>query len=194
MGKNRLFGALLAGVITFSFCQCKDNAAVQTAAGGTGVINGIKIAYVEIDTLLSKYQFYIDMSEEMLRKEENSRLLLSEKVNEFQTEMETYNKKLQNNVFSSQERAQQEANRIGKKQQDLEELNARLSNELAIENDKNIQIISDSIQAYIKDYNKTKGYNIILTKVGDNILYIDAAMNITDEILAGLNARYTSAD
>ena len=134
------------------------------------------------------------MSEEMLRKEENSRLLLSEKVNEVQTEMETYNRKLQNNVFSSQERAQQEANRIGKKQQDLEELNARLSNELAIENDKNIQIISDSIQAYIKDYNKTKGYNIILTKVGDNILYIDAAMNITDEILAGLNARYTSAD
>ena len=193
MKTNKLFCVLATGALMLSFCQCKENNTVQSVPTGQGAITDMKIAYVEIDTLLSKYQFYLDLAENLLRKEENSRLLLSEKANEFQAEVDTYNKKLQNNVFSSQERAQQEANRIGKKQQDLEELNERLSQELAIESQSNSAMISDSIQAFLKDYNKDKGYSLILSKVGDNILLVDPAMNITDEIVEGLNARYKSA-
>lgn len=189
----RLFGVLLAGAFVLTFCQCKENAATSTqVAGQEGVVTGMKIAYVEIDTLLSKYQLYIDLTEEMLRKEENSRLLLTEKGKEYQAEVETFQKKLQNNVFSSRERAEQEENRILKKQQDLQELNDRLSNELAVQNSNNSLMLSDSIQSFLKEYNKTKGYSIILTKVADNILLIDPAMDITNEVLAGLNARYNN--
>lgn len=194
MKKGNLFCVLAMGAVMFSFCQCMKVKPVETVSSSQGMTTDIKIAYVEIDTLLPKYQLYVDLAENLLRKEENSRLLLSEKANEFQSEVDTYNKKLQNNVFSSQERAQQEANRIAKKQQDLEELNERLSNELTIENLNNSAIISDSIQAFLKEYNKKKGYSIILSKVGDNILLIDPAMNITNEVVEGLNARYTSAD
>lgn len=193
MRTSNLFGVLAIGALTLSFCQCKENSPVQPVSMNQGVVTGMKIAYVEIDTLLSKYQFYLDLAEDLLRKEENSRLLLSEKANEFQKEVDDYNNKLQHNVFSSQERAQQEANRIGKKQQDVEELNERLSRELAIESQNNSLMISDSIQAYLKDYNKSHGFSIILSKVGDNILLIDPAMNITNEIIEGLNARYNSA-
>lgn len=194
MKSNKIFGVLLAGVSMFMLCQCKENSSVQSATADQGTLAGMKIAYVEIDTLLSKYQFYIDMAEELLRKEENSRLLLAEKANEFQSEVETFQKKLQNNVFSSQERAQQEQNRLAKKQQDLEELNTRLSNELALESQNNSLKISEVIQSYLKKYNENKGYSIILTKVGDNILLIDESMNITDEVLAGLNAEYKAAE
>lgn len=189
--RKSFLGVLLAGVFTLSFCQCNENAATSTASGSQdGVATGIKIAYVEIDTLLSKYQFYQDVMEELLRKEENSRLLLSEKANDFQSDVETFQKKLQNNVFSSRERAEQEENRLAKKQQDLQELQDRLSRELEIENANNTMKVSDSIQSFLKDYNKKKGYSIILSKIGDNILLIDPAMNITEEVLEGLNARY----
>lgn len=194
MKTNKFMGVLLAGMIAFSFCQCNNGNADQQPSSNGGVVTGIKIAYVEIDSLLKNYQYYQDVTEELLRKEENSRLILAEKANDFQNEVETFNKKLQNNVFSSKERAQQEQDRLAKKQQDLEELSQRLSDELAQESQTNSLKISETIQAYLKKYNETKGYSIILSKVADNILLIDPAMNITDEILSGLNAEYKKAE
>ena len=90
----------------------------------------------------------------------------------------------------SRERAEAEQNRILKKREELEALSERLSSELAIENEKNSVLFRDSINAYIRDYNKEHGYNVILSRIGDNILYIDYAMNITQEIIDGLNARH----
>ena len=55
---------------------------------------------------------------------------------------------------------------------------------------KNNILFRDSINAYINAYNKEKGYNVILSRIGDNILYIDSEMNITYDIIEGLNARY----
>jgi outer membrane protein len=83
-----------------------------------------------------------------------------------------------------------EQSRILKKRQDLEELQERLGSELTIENNKNNVLFRDSINAFINEYNKVHGYNIILSRLGDNILYIDCGMNITQEIIDGLNARY----
>ena len=74
--------------------------------------------------------------------------------------------------------------------EELEALQERLTNELAIENNKNSLLFRDSINAYIRDYNKEHGYNIILSRIGDNILYIDYAMNITQDVIDGLNARH----
>jgi len=190
---NKFIGLVAAVAMVVAFTQCAGNGA-QTNNAQSDVTpaapEGLKIAYVDIDTLLANYDFYKDISEEMLRKEENSRLLLTEEANKFQQEVEQFQKKLQNNVFSSQERAVQEQNRLAKKQQDLEELNNRLSQELSQENDNNSLKISEAIQSFLKEYNKTAGYTIILSKVGDNILYIDQTMNITQEVIEGLNRKY----
>ena len=44
----------------------------------------------------------------------------------------------------------------------------------------------------LKEYNKTKGFTLIISNTGmDNLLYADDAMNITQEVLDGLNARYS---
>ena len=107
-----------------------------------------------------------------------------------QADFEEFERKLNNNGFATRERAESEQNRILKKRQDLEQLQERLSNELAIENNKNNVLFRDSINAFINAYNKVKGYNVILSRIGDNILYIDSDMNITQEIIDGLNARY----
>ena len=64
---------------------------------------------------------------------------------------------------------------------------------MASENAKNSQILRDSINAFLKEYNKTKGYNLIISNTSfDNLLYADSIYNITREILDGLNARYSS--
>jgi outer membrane protein len=150
----------------------------------------LKIAYVDIDTLLTSYNLWIELNEEMIRKEENVRATLNEKAKNLQTDYEDFERKLNNNAFVTRERAEAEQNRILKKREELEQLQERLTTELAIENEKNSLLFRDSINAYIRDYNKTHGYNIILSRIGDNILYIDYAMNITQDIIDGLNARH----
>ena len=150
----------------------------------------VKIAYVDIDTLLTSYDLWIELNEEMIRKEEEVRATLNEKFANLQADAEDFERKLNNNAFVSRQRAEAEQSRILKKQEELERLQERLTSELVMENEKNSLLFRDSINAYIRDYNKEHQYNVILSRLGDNILYIDQAMNITQEIIDGLNARH----
>jgi outer membrane protein len=50
------------------------------------------------------------------------------------------------------------------------------------------KIVNDSIQKFIEVYNAQHGYDAILLKAAT--LYIDPALDITDEVVEGLNARY----
>lgn len=179
-----------AFVLTFTQCTNTPQQAPVVASVVCDTTPALKIAYVDIDTLLTNYKLWIELNEEMIRKEENIRTTLNEKAKDLQADFEEFERKLNNNGFVTRERAESEQNRILKKRQDLEQLQERLSNELAIENNKNNVLFRDSINAFINDYNKVKGYNVILSRIGDNILYIDSDMNITQEIIDGLNARY----
>lgn len=185
--------ALCASALMLTFTQC--NQAPQQAPVIPQTVccdstPALRIAYVDIDTLLVNYKLWIELNEEMIRKEENIRATLNEKMKSLQTDFEEFERKLNNNAFATRERAESEQNRILKKRQELEELQERLSNELAIETNKNNILFRDSINTFVQEYNKQKGYNVILSRIGDNILYIDNDMNITQEIIDGLNARY----
>ena len=48
----------------------------------------------------------------------------------------------------------------------------------------------DSIQSFLKRYNKTKRYDYVLVKAGDNLLIANPRYNITSDIVKGLNKRY----
>lgn len=189
--------AALALIVLFSQCAGKADTKTSTTAGEatTAAAPGnLKIAYVEVDTLLSKYNFCIDLNEAMMKKEENIRLTLNQKAAALDKDQKEFQKKYENNAFISPERAQQEYNRLMKMQQDLQALQNKLTNELATENQKNSLQLRDSINVFLKAYNKDKGYNLILSNTGfDNLLYADSSFNITQEIIDGLNARYTSA-
>ena len=48
----------------------------------------------------------------------------------------------------------------------------------------------DSIQSFLKKYNKTKKYDYVMIKAGDNLLIANPKYNITNDIVKGLNKRY----
>ena len=191
---NYLMNVLAAFAITVLFSGCAGNASNQAATAPVqGGVSGMKLAYVEVDTLLSKYNFCIDLNEQMVKKGENVRLTLNKKASELQKQQQDFQNKYQNQAYASQERAQQEYNRIMKMEQDLQELSNKLQAELASEQEKNSLMLRDSINSFLKEYNKTKGYSMIFSNTGfDNLLYADSVYNITQEILDGLNARYSA--
>ncbi|ERI86197.1 hypothetical protein IX307_001235 [Bacteroides pyogenes] len=186
--------AALAFIVLFSQCAGKtDNQTSDSPAQATAGLSGMKIAYVEVDSLLAKYNFCIDLNEAMVKKSENVRLTLNQKANALAQAKQEFQKKYENNAFLSQESAQQEYNRLAKMEQDLQELSNKLQTGLMEENNKNSLQFRDSINAFLKEYNKTRGYSLIFSNTGfDNLLYADSTFNITQEIVDGLNARYSS--
>lgn len=192
-----ILNGLMALALVLMFTQCADNKSNGSTNNAPAAVSGpanMKIAYVEIDSLLTKYRFWNDLNEMMIKKEENIRTTLNEKARELDSEMREFQRKLENNGFASRERAEQENLRISQKQRDLQQLQEKLSNELQSENQKNSLQLRDSINSFLKIYNKDKGYSLIISNTGfDNLLYADHAFNITNEIVEGLNARYVPA-
>lgn len=191
--RNFIVSGLSALAIMVAFTQCDGNKAANTTSDNStpaGSVSDLKIAYVEIDSLLNNYNLCKDLNEAMIKKQENVEVTLKEKMKSLDNEMRDFERKYQNHVFTP-ERAQQEQNRLIKKRQDLEALHQRLMGELQQESDKNNIQLRDSINAYLKEYNKTKGYNLIINNAGfNNLLYADPALNITQEVIDGLNKRY----
>ena len=84
-------------------------------------------------------------------------------------------------------------NAIQRQQNDLQELQARLENELATETAKFNEALRDSLQNFLKDYNADKKFDLILSKAGDNILLGASRLDITQDVINGLNKRYKPA-
>ncbi len=151
----------------------------------------LPIAYVNIDTLLMNYNFAKDLNEALMRTEENSRASLNQKERQLNNAAQEFQRKLQNNAFLSQERAEQEQQRIIKMQQDYQELAERLSLEFAVEQEKlNIEM-EDTIRSQIEMFNKNHRYQLILSNRGtSNILLGNIHYDITKEVTDFLNKKY----
>ena len=133
-----------------------------------------KIAYVEVDSIMSQYTYWKDVTKLMQQKEQNIQKTLAG---------------IQSNKYTQQQAQQIQAS-LQKQAQDADGLQQRLGAEYQSEVAKYNKALSDSIHNYLNVFNKDKKYAMILAKQGDNILYADKANDITDVVVKGLNKAY----
>ena len=184
---------LIALACTLGTTSCSQGSPKDEAANSQAAeipAGGLKIAYVEIDTLMSQYEFCKDYTILMNRKGENIRATLAGKERALQAKAAELQKKYETNQFTTKEQVEQAQMSLAKQQQDLQALNDRLSNDFAAEQMKYNNEMRDSIQSFLKEYNKTKKFDYIISKVGDNILMANAKYDITKDVVNGLNKRY----
>jgi len=155
-----------------------------------GPMPGMKIAYVEVDSIMTQYQYCKEYSILLEKKSNNARNTINQKGKQLEAAAANFQRKLQNNGFTSREQAEAAQAGIQKSQQDLQELQARLANELETETAKFNEALRDSLQSFLKAYNKDKKFDLILSKAGDNILFAEKRYDITDDVVKGLNKRY----
>ncbi len=156
--------------------------------------NGLKIAYVLIDTLTSQYELYKDVSDNFQKKQANAESTINEKGKNFSNQVQDFQRKAQANMLT-QEQYNNEQARLAKLQQDVQDLQARLSNSLQEEYQKELQALTDTIQNFMKVYAREKGYDFILCKSSgiDNVLYANEAYDVTSEVVVALNKRYAKS-
>ena len=189
-----LSGLLMVALAATTSCNNADKEApaeAKPSKASTKEAPSYKIAYVQIDTLTSQYQKCKDLEDEFTKKRANAESTINAKGKSFTAQMQEFNRKYQSNQFTQQQFEAEQA-RLAKLQQDLQDLQARLSNSLQEEYQKEFQALTDSIQNFTKSYAKEKGYDFILCKSSgiDNVLYANEAYDVTDEVVKALNKRY----
>ncbi|NPD55406.1 MULTISPECIES: OmpH family outer membrane protein [unclassified Prevotella] len=197
MNKKNIFHALsVVAVAGLTLTACDKSAPKmdeQPAKTSTSVTGEMKIAYVEVDSLMSQYKFCKDFTAILQKKSNNARNTLNQKGQKLQAAAANFQQKLNNNGFTSREQAASVQAALQRQQEDLQELQNRLGSELDSETAKYNAALRDSLQNFLKVYNKTKKYDLILSKAGDNILLADKKLDITADVINGLNKRYKPA-
>ena len=184
--KKYIFPALAIAAMMVSCNNAAPKMDEQPAAADAQT-TGMKIAYVEVDSLMTQYTFAKDYSVTLEKKSNNARNTLTQKGNALQAAVNNFQQKLNNNGFQSREQAASVQNAIQRQQNDLQTLQARLETELANETQKFNEALRDSLNNFLASYNKDKKYDLILSKAGDNILFADRKYDITKDIINGLN-------
>lgn len=172
----------------------KDQSGVSSPFTKEQIKSGkLPIAYINVDSLLSNYTFAKESNESLIRKQEDSRLDINTKARQLQVEMGEFQRKLEANAFLSRERAEQEQARLVRRQQELQELDGKLSQQLMQVQQKMSEQLRDTINKFLKEYNKDHKYELILSNTAsDNILFAEKGYDITPEITKLLNERYKS--
>ena len=188
----RILPALLA-IACLSSASCSGNDKKQdakpakTAAGKASAGNLPNYRYVDLDTILKRYNLAKDFEEEMLRMQNSMESTLKRHENSIQAQANSMQKKMQNNQYTEASYKQDQEKMAGM-QNNAQREAASLQNNYQNAMLKSNQTIQDSINAFIQDYNKPRGYDAIFVK--NATLYINPALDITDEVVEGLNARY----
>ncbi|MDR1555773.1 MAG: OmpH family outer membrane protein [Tannerellaceae bacterium] len=192
-------GVLAVAVIilfVMQFTGKKGTESVKpSVVSGEDSSSSLPVAYVNMDSLLQNYNYYKDLNEIIVRKEENARANVNQQGSQLQSEIQDFERKINNNAFLTRERAEQEQQRLVKKRQELEALDNRLTQDLMAEQQRLIEQLRDSLSAQLKIFNQGKKYQIIFSNISnDNILLADDIYDITNELIIYLNKNYSPSN
>lgn len=193
-------GVLAVAIIILYILHFTTKPSINGATGKdlTALLNDssvtLPIGYVNVDSLLMNYNFAKDLNESLLRKQESTRATLNQRQGQINSAAAEFERKLRNNAFLSQERAQQEQNKIIQMDQEYQQLAERLTQEFLLEQEKlNIQM-EDTIKARMKEFNQDKHFEIIFSnRTTSTILLADDKYDITGEVVEFLNSKYGPA-
>lgn len=164
-------------------------ASLKFTPGDSSVV--LPVAYVDMDSLVNNYNFAKDVNEQFMKKLESTRATINQEQKNIEAQAADFQRKVENNAYLTEQRAQEEYARIQKLGTNLQQKAARMEADLAKEEQKINMQMADSISLCIKEFNKAANYQIIFSNRGlDNILDAKEVYNITQDVLNLLNSRY----
>lgn len=184
----------VATVLAIAGTSCSDSGknSVLTAArpAGDSVASGCNIRYIDIDSVLSAYTLAQELTaqqqKEMIAFESAAR----QKQNDLQRRESQIQTKYQNNGYLTQESMETDIKDLQKRQTEANNWMNTHQNRIATLMATQQQRLNDSLQNFLRDYNAVYHYDAILDK---KVGFFDPSLDITADIIQGLNERYTPA-
>ena len=186
--KNYTKLALLAAVMMLAATSCNDKQVAEAPKAGGASVENLKIRYIDEDSIMANYNLAKDINEAMLRRQNQYDAAQKQRSNEISKFGNAMQQKYQNNQYLTEEAFNADQAKLQKMQADAENYLASLQQSIQNElNQSQIQLL-DSIDNFMKDYAKKKGFDMVLRKSAT--LFIDEKYDVTKEVVEGLNKRY----
>ena len=184
----------VATVIAFAGTSCSDSgkSSVLSAArpAGDSVAARCNIRYIDVDSVLSAYTLAQELTaqqqKEMIAFESAAR----QKDTDLQRLQNSIQTKYQNNGYLTQESMEADMKSLQQKQTEANNWANTHQNRLAQLVAQQQQRLNDSLQNFLRDYNAVYHYDAIRDK---KVGFFDPSLDITADIINGLNERYTPA-
>lgn len=181
-------------VLHFTGTPKAEKNQVEEQVVGEGVANAQIVAWVDMDSLLNSYDMYFDVQKELEDKGRKMETDMTTRTRAFEKQMIDFQDKVQKGLVT-RSTAQEMQQDLASKEQELYQYRDQLRMQFAEEEQVMLRRIQHSITDYLKEYNKTKGYQVILSgSFGGPVLYGSPAIEITQDVVAGLNQEYGKAN
>jgi len=176
---------------TVAMTSCGGSQAPQTVVANDSnavAMQTINIRYIDGDSIAANYNLAKDFKEASIRtmnKLENAQRAKAAEIQKFATQVE---EKVRSNGYLSEASYNADVQKLNKMQSDAQAYLATLQRNAEQELAQQQMQLNDSIESFIKDYNAVHGYDAILFKNAG--VFFNPALDITGEVIEGLNARY----
>lgn len=180
----------LIGIYILHFTSAPQSRVNADASAPLQKEGGLTIAYVDTDSLLANYQYAKDLEAELLAYKSQQEAYGKQEMEKFQKDYQDYLKNGANMTLTQQQAKEAELKQRAEKMATLEQkLTGKIMERQMNENTKLLK----AIFAFVREYNAAnQQFDIIMRKTFENSpnLYLNPGMDITQEILEGLNEEY----
>ncbi len=189
MKKSSIILSLLAaGAVVFS--SCKENKEEAQTQGEKPAIEKGSIVYFNLDRVLDEY----DMANEKRSEVETKIASIEKEVMRRQKSLEDAAKDFQNKInkgLMTTAAANEKSRKLQQQEQAYNQFAQQKQQEIMEEQQVMMNQLADAIKTFMESYNEEKGYAMILSNTaGVPVIVGDPALDITDDVIAGLNAEY----
>ena len=185
-----LIGCFLFGAVASS-CSQQASSPATPEASASAEVAVLNIRYVDADSIMAHYKLAQDIAQENQSMMVSYQRLEQQKQNEIQKLGSSIENKRNANGYLSEASFQADVNNLTQKQNEAARLLQGRQEQISRAMADASARLNDSIQNFIKVYNSGKGYDAILMREAG--LYFNPQLDITAEVIEGLNARYTEA-
>ena len=164
---------------------------IQTAGSESVTATKGDIVYINLDTLINQYDMYNDLRSELQGKLSAIENDINKQGRALENDIKSFQEKMQKGLLTRSQ-AESMNNDLAQRDQDLRNLTQQKQMEMAEEESVMLNRVMDAIATYVAEYNKQKQFSLILTTTTATTTVIngDSGLDITREILDGLNAEY----
>ena len=148
------------------------------------------IAYINIDTVIFKFDMFFDRRNDLMAKQKSAEAELNSKGTQYQKDVKDYQEKANKGLITMATAAQLEQS-LGQQQQELVSLRDKLQSNLVEEEQVMNRQILEYITKFLDENRSDYNYKYILGKsFGSVVLYGDNSQDITQKVLDAINKKY----
>lgn len=195
MNCSNIKNFVMIAALTLAAASCNQKDETAKPALPKQANEQMTIRYIDIDTLLTKYNLAKDFDEAATTMQNNYDAAEKRYAQQAQSMQNEFANNQRNNVYASNPaKAQQDQARYEKLMNDAQEKLGKMQQDMANQAMKNRKQLTDSVFNYLKIYAKEKHFDAVLSKASDlsaAAFYVDDKYDVTADVVEGLNKRYT---